>query len=194
MTDAQVAGLRQRLAAPGRRDPALDAFAGYRPAGVLVPVLIGPDGPHLLFTVRSRSLRHHPGQISFPGGGCEPGESPEDAARREAWEEVGLDVPGSALIGRLSDRPSPARYLATPVVAVLPAPDQLRIDPSEVEEAFTVPVAGLLDGEPIREVRELEGSRRTLFRYRWEERDIWGFTGTVLREFLETVRSLGARA
>jgi 8-oxo-dGTP pyrophosphatase MutT (NUDIX family) len=188
VTERQVAGLRARLARPAVRDPRLDRFAGYRPAGVLVPLLVDESGAHLLFTVRSHELPHHPGQISFPGGGCRPGEAPDAAARREAYEEVGLDVPAEALLGRLSELPSPARYLATPYVAVLPRPAALRIDRREVAEAFTVPVRDLLAGEPEREVRTLEGATRTLYRYRWREREIWGFTGTVVRELLTIVR------
>ena len=194
MTEAQLAGLRRRLTAPPRRDPALARFAAFRPAGVLVPVLLDDAGPRLLFTVRSHELPHHPGQISFPGGGCQPGEAPEDAARREAHEEVGLEVPRTAVIGRLTDLPSPARYLATPVVAAVPTPARLRLDRREVDEAFTVPLDELLHVEPEREERELEGARRTIYRYRWRERDIWGLTGAVLREFLEVVRGLEARA
>ena len=194
MTDTQLAGLRARLARVPARDPRLERFAGYRPAGVLVPVLLDEAGAHLLFTVRSHELPHHPGQISFPGGGCNPGEAPDAAARREAYEEVGLDVPEASLVGRLSDLPSPARYLATPYVAVLGRPSALRIDRREVAEAFTVPLTDLLAGEPETEVRSLEGASRTLYRYRWQEREIWGFTGTVVRELLNVVREAGDAA
>lgn len=194
MTDMQLAGLRVRLARAPARDRRLDRFAGYRPAGVLVPLLLDEAGAHLLFTVRSHELPHHPGQISFPGGGCRPGEAPDVAARREAYEEVGLDVPETALVGRLSELPSPARYLATPYVAALPRPATLRIDRREVAEAFTVPLTDLLAGEPETEVRSLEGARRTLYRYRWQEREIWGFTGTVVRELLTLVREAGGAA
>jgi 8-oxo-dGTP pyrophosphatase MutT (NUDIX family) len=189
MTEGQLAGLRAQLARPPARDPLLERFAGYRPAGVLVPMLLDEAGAHLLFTVRSHELPHHPGQISFPGGGCRPGETPDAAARREAFEEVGLDVPETALVGRLSALPSPARYLATPYVAVLRRPSALRIDRREVAEAFTVPLAELLAGEPESEVRSLEGARRTLYRYRWRGREIWGFTGTVVRELVSVVRA-----
>ena len=164
-------------------------FRDFRPAAVLVPVLLDEAGAHLLFTVRSAALSHHPGQIAFPGGGVEPGESVEQAARREAREEVGLEVPAEAVLGRLSEAASPARYLATPVVAVVQRPASLRLDPAEVADAFTVPLAELLATEPTLEVRELRGAPRTLHRYRWSDRDIWGFTGNVLREFLEVVRS-----
>lgn len=194
MTEAQLAGLRARLARAPARDPRLERFARYRPAGVLVPLLLDEAGARLLFTVRSHDLPHHPGQISFPGGGCQPGETPDAAARREAYEEVGLEVPATALVGRLSELPSPARYLATPYVAVLRRPGALRLDRREVAEAFTVPLTELLAGEPETEVRSLEGASRTLYRYRWREREIWGFTGAVVRELLDVVREAGVEA
>lgn len=189
-----MADLRRRLADRPRSDADLGRFAAFRQAGVLVPILRDPDGPRLLFTVRSHDLPHHPGQIAFPGGGCEPGEDASEAARREAHEEVGLDVPASAIVGRLSPLPSPARYLATPFVAVVDRPERFRLDPREVADAFTVPLADLLAHEPEREVRRLEGADRTLFRYRWRDRDIWGFTGSVVHEFLSVVRTRGERA
>jgi 8-oxo-dGTP pyrophosphatase MutT (NUDIX family) len=160
-----------------------------------VPVLIDEDGAHLLFTVRSRHLPHHAGQIAFPGGAVEGEESVEQAARREAYEEVGLEVPADAVLGRLSPLPSPAGYLATPVVAALPRPTRWTIDPGEVEEAFTVPLRDLEGAVPEREVRRFRGAPREIHRYRWRERDIWGFTGNVLREFLEHLRAeLGGTA
>lgn len=194
MTDVQVAQLRRRLSLQPHPDPTPAPFSDYRPAGVLVPVLRDEEGPHLLFTVRSHELPHHPGQISFPGGGCQPGEPPVDAARREALEEVGLEVSSDAIVGSLSALPSPARYLATPFVAVVDRPSELRLDPREVAAAFSAPISELLDREPQREVRHLEGRERTLFRYAWRDYDIWGFTGSVLHEFLEMLREDGPLA
>lgn len=188
MNDVEVADLRRRLAERPGGAPDLARFAAFRQAGVLVPILKDDRGPRLLFTVRSNELPHHAGQIAFPGGGCEPGEDAEQAARREAHEEVGLEVPASAIVGRLRPLPSPARYVATPIVAVIDAPERFRLDRREVADAFTVPLADLLAHEPQREVRQLDGVDRTLFRYRWRERDIWGFTGSVVHDFLSVVR------
>lgn len=188
MSEEALLHLRESLAPSTPKT--LSVPAGFRRAGVLVPILCGGEaGPALLFTVRSRNLKHHGGQIAFPGGALEPGESPEDAARREAWEEVGLEVPSSALWGRLGELPSPARYLATPVVAVVPPPERIRLQPSEVEEAFTAPLAELAAIRPLVEHRTLWGQARTLHRYRWRGREIWGFTGNVLRDLLGRLES-----
>lgn len=191
MSDVRLSRLRQRLARASGAVPGAPRPVGFRRAAVLVPILVSDDGAELLFTVRSRALAHHAGQISFPGGGVEAGESPEQAARREAYEEVGLEVPETAILGRLSELPSPAGYVATPVVAALRWPQPLRIEAGEVEEAFTVPLRDLRDTLPTTEVRTFRGAPRTLHRYVWGQRDIWGFTGNVLRELLDVLGDPG---
>ena len=170
------------------------AFPEYRRAAVLVPVLQTPGGPELLFTVRSAGLPHHAGQISFPGGRLEPGESLSDAARRETFEEIGLNVPETDLLGTLHELPSPARYLVTPVVGLVRWPQPLTLSAAEVDEVFTVPVADLLALTPKEEMRFLAGQRRTIYSYahRGPERErlIWGLTGTVVADLLATLRPL----
>lgn len=181
MSDVDLAHLRERLAGTPPSEPMPE---GFRRAAVLVPVLLSEAGTDLLFTVRSSRLRHHAGQIAFPGGAIDPGETPEEAARREAWEEVGLAIPPEGVIGRLADLPSPAGFVATPVVAVASTPASYRLNPFEVEEAFTVPLGELRRVVPTTETRPFRGTTRVLHHYVWGGRDIWGFTGNVLRELL----------
>lgn len=169
------------------RPPLLD-IPGFRPAAVLVPVLQSPDGLELLFTVRAERLRHHAGQIAFPGGGLDPGETPEEAARRETLEEIGLEIGPDDLLGRLGQHPSPARFVATPVVALVPWPQRLNPNPEEVSEVFSVPLAELQVIEPRWEERVLEDLRRRLHYYAWGERLIWGFTGNVVKELLDLLQ------
>lgn len=174
------------------RAPRRLEIAGFRRAAVLVPVLDGEAGLELLLTVRAGHLRTHAGQIAFPGGRLEEGEDVLSAALRETREEVGLDVRPEQVVGVLSDHPSPAGYVATPVVALLPWPQRLAPDPSEVAEAFTVPVADLQAVAPTHRVGELLRYRRRIYTYQWRDREIWGFTGNVVHELLLALA--GARA
>lgn len=193
MSGARLAAddVRARLAA---RAPVHMQIPGFRRAAVLVPILQGPGGPELLLTVRSSRLRSHAGQIAFPGGRLEGGEDDVAAAIRETREEVGLVVGRDQVLGRLSDHPSPAGYVATPVVALLDwsAPDELAPDPAEVAEAFTVPLAELADVTPTSRVGQLQAYRRRIYSYLWRGRDIWGFTGNVVHDLLGALYGRGA--
>lgn len=138
--------LRRIRAALSVRPPRTLSVPGFRPAAVLVPLLSRREGPTVLFTRRTERVPHHKGEISFPGGGLERGERPEDAALREAEEEVGLEPSLVEVAGILDDVPSIARYVVTPVVAaVREPPDAFRASPFEVHEPFEIPLARLLD-------------------------------------------------
>lgn len=174
----------ERLAAAER--VAMD-IPGFRRAAVLVPLLDAFDGPELLFTVRAASLTNHAGQIAFPGGAAEAGETLEAAALREAEEEVGIRVGFEAVLGTLSDHPSPAGYVATPVVARVAWPQPLSLNAVEVAEVFTVPLRELAGIEPESEVRQLRDYRRRIYAYQWKDRRIWGFTGNVVKNLLDVL-------
>lgn len=175
------------LALSRRRSRELD-IPGFKRAAVLVPLVESEDGLRLLLTVRAATLRSHAGQIALPGGRLEPGEDSVAAALRETQEEVGIDVPRDAVLGELSDHPSPAGYVARPVVAAVPWPQELRPDPAEVAEAFLVPLSDLRGIKPTSEVRQLPGGApRRIFSYPWRGRDIWGFTGNVIRDLFDAL-------
>jgi 8-oxo-dGTP pyrophosphatase MutT (NUDIX family) len=141
--DDAVAAIRRALAA---RPPASLDVPGFRPAAVLVALLDRPDGPTLLFTRRTEHVPSHKGEISFPGGGREPGEDAVAAALREAEEEVGLPRTAAEPLGVLDDLPSVAGYVVTPVVAAVRAPPAA-FQPAafEVHEPFELPLAALRD-------------------------------------------------
>ncbi len=179
--DLSASEVRERLAAHAPRRMQIE---GFRRAAVLVPLLQGPAGFGMLLTVRAQSLRSHAGQIAFPGGRLEVGEDDVEAALRETFEEVGIVVRPDQVVGRLSDHPSPAGYIATPVVAVLPWVTDITPDPDEVAEAFTVPLADLAAIRPTSRVGQLQQYRRRIYSYQWQDRDIWGFTGNVVRDLL----------
>jgi 8-oxo-dGTP pyrophosphatase MutT (NUDIX family) len=167
---------------------------GHGRAAILVPVLEAPTGPALLFTVRAAALARHAGQVSFPGGRVESGESVVAAALREAYEEVGLVVDADDVFGVLDDRTSPFALVATPVLARVRWPVELRLDPGEVAEAFTLSLASLRAAPVVRETRVHEGVVRELHRYEVDGRCVWGLTGNVVKDLLDRLEAAAPRS
>lgn len=155
----------------------------YRRAAVLVGLTREPD-PRLLLTVRSPDLPTHQGQISFPGGSLEAGETPTQGALREAWEEVGLEPGGVTILGELDDVFTPIGFHVTPVLARLPAQPGLQLS-AEVAEILLPPLSQLRALVPVQESRTLpDGQLVQLYRYPWQGHDIWGMTARVIHDLL----------
>jgi 8-oxo-dGTP pyrophosphatase MutT (NUDIX family) len=164
---------------PGAERPARE----LRPAAVLILVIAEGAGPRVLMTRRSDSLASHTGQIAFPGGRLDPGETVVEAALREAQEEVALSADGLEVLGQGDPYETGTGFLVTPVVAWTTSVPVTRPNPDEVAEVFEVPWAFLMDAANHRQDHyELEGQPR---RYFWAmpygERYIWGVTAGILR-------------
>lgn len=168
--------------------------AGPRPAAVLVPLLELQDGLHVLFTRRSEKMTHHSGQVSFPGGRIDPGETPEHAALREAEEEVGLRPEHVELVGRLDDVPTfVTGFVIAPIVGVVDkasftAAGRYPWSPSaaEIDELYELPIAEFLVPENLRvEEREVEGAHYQLLWYTVRGTVVWGATARILRRLLD---------
>lgn len=151
-------------------------------AAVLVPLVERPDGLNVLLTLRASHLKNHAGQVSFPGGRIEEGDAgPWEAALREAREEIGLEARYVSLAGYLRDHVVISGFRVTPVVAFVQPDFVLQLDTTEVEDAFEVPLAFVLD--PINHVpRERHFAGRTIVTHdiRYQDRQIWGATATML--------------
>lgn len=164
------------------------------PAAVLCLLFAEPvdgvDQAHVVLTRRSSELRSHTHQVSFPGGRLDGDETPEQAARRELREEVGVDPATVEVIGRLAPlttvvNPAPI----TPLIGVVAARPVLVANPAEVERAFTVPLVELMDPSVYRE--ELwtfpDGSEVAMQFFELIGDTVWGATARMLFELLELV-------
>jgi 8-oxo-dGTP pyrophosphatase MutT (NUDIX family) len=153
-------------------------------AGIAAAVLIAVTDRHqpgVILTVRRPDLRRHPGQIAFPGGRIDPGESAGQAAVREAHEEVGLDPADVRVAGLLDDYCTITGYQVTPVLALI-APD-LPLEPheAEVSDLFEAPLAHLLDpANHLRRSALFEGQERHYYEIAWKGRNIWGATAAMI--------------
>ncbi|WP_191085013.1 CoA pyrophosphatase [Roseococcus microcysteis] len=190
--------LRDRLARPGvfEAAPAIPSTeepgAATRLCAVLVPLVLHADGPSVLLTRRAAHLSSHPGQVSFPGGRIEPGETPEQAALREAMEEVGLDPRWPELAGRMPVQRTLTGFEITPVIGLLQPGFTLQPDPGEVALAFELPLATVLDpAAPRRERAEWKGQLREYWVWPHEQEFIWGATATILVELARGLRGQG---
>ena len=171
-------------------DVVLPAGRKLRPAGVLVPVEIIAGIPHILLTKRASHLKHHPGQIAFPGGKLDEGDADVEAtALREAREEIGLPEGHVRVLGRLPSHETVTNFTVTPVVGVIERDFEIRPEPGEVEEVFRVPLAHVTD--PARfaiESRRWRGQRRHYYTVPFGPYYIWGATARILRGLAERMQ------
>ena len=174
--------------APARSDFDLNPEAErpertLRPAAVLIPVIAGPDGATVLMTRRSDSLASHTGQIAFPGGRLDPGETAVEAALREAFEEVALDPALVEVLGVGDAYETGTGFLVTPVVGWLTGTPVTEAALDEVAEVFEAPWDFLMDpANHRRDFYDREGQpRRWYWAITHEERYIWGVTAGIVR-------------
>lgn len=205
-----LADLAQKMKAytPGL----MDARRSY---AVLVPLVEHEGETHLLYEVRAKTLRRQPGEVCFPGGRMEPGESPEECALRETWEELGIPPEQVKLLGRLDFIAHRANFLMQPILGVVDPKAlsaSLRPNPEEVDEYFLVPLSRLLEAEPVEYTYELIPTPADNFPYEligiprdyrwqhgqenvpvypWQGRAIWGLTGRITRNFIQICKTPG---
>jgi 8-oxo-dGTP pyrophosphatase MutT (NUDIX family) len=163
----------------------------HRRSAVLVAFYEGSRGAEVILTRRSRALRSHRGEISFPGGRLDPGETPEAAARREAHEEVDIDPAGVELIGRLSTLATVSSMSSiVPVVGRLPDRPRLRPQQAEVDRILYVPLVDLVRPEVFREERwGLPPLERPIYFFELDDETIWGATARILVDLLVAASS-----
>lgn len=154
-----------------------------RSAAVLIAIIARPEGATVLMTRRADTLTSHTGQIAFPGGRLDPGETALQAALREAWEEVALASETVEVLGLGDPYESGSGFLITPVIGWMAEPPVTTPSPDEVAEVFEAPWDFLMDvANHRRDFLEPEpGLRRWFWAMPWEDRYIWGVTAGILR-------------
>ena len=187
LTDASVVP----LAGDHAVDPVMRAIAEVRPirpAAVLVPIVQRAE-PMVLLTQRTAHLADHAGQISFPGGKIDQTDgSPLAAALREAEEEIGLDRRFIHPIGYLDVYMTTLGYRIVPTLARIDPDFELTLNPSEVDDAFEVPLAFLMDPDNHqRHSREWQGMTRSFYAIPFGQRYIWGVTAGILRNLYDRI-------
>ena len=173
-------------AVPAHEGPALPAFEGARHSAVLIALIDGESGPEVLLTRRSWEMRNHKGEISFPGGRMDPGETPLDTALREAHEEVGLDPASVEVRGELTHLNTVvSKSYIVPKVATVADKPELSGLTMEVDRVLWVPLAELTRPDTYRtEVWGIGPTDRVLHFFHLDDETIWGATATMLVDLL----------
>ncbi|QCO55826.1 CoA pyrophosphatase [Pseudorhodobacter turbinis] len=162
-----------------------------RAAAVLIAVQEFPDGPRVLLTKRASHLKHHPGQISFPGGKVELSDaSPTAAALREAHEEVGLPTGLVQVVGSLPSHETVTGFTVQPILAQITAPFSPIPERGEVEEVFSAPLDFITNPANFRvEARFWQGSMRRYYTVPYGPYYIWGATARMLFSLAERLKA-----
>lgn len=195
----RLAGSRPGVAAeatfaglPRNHSPEIEALipAHPIPSAVLIPVVDRPEGLTLLLTERASELRHHAGQIAFPGGRVEPCDaSPADAALREAEEEIGLNRRYVEVLGYLPDSLIGTGYVITPVISLVSPEADFAIDRSEVASIFEIPLARVLDPSQHQlRPRKIGSMTVDFYEFTHERHTIWGATAGMLMTLYRLLR------
>lgn len=166
--------------------------ADLTPAAVLIPIVERPENLSVLLTQRSANLNNHAGQVSFPGGRMESSDADVAAtALRETHEEVGIRPDQVEVTGYLQPMLTVSGYAVTPVVGLVEPAIELRLDHSEVESVFEVPLAFLLDQRNQQmSHRELHGMRVRIVEFNYGKQRIWGATASMLVVLRDLLLSL----
>ncbi len=190
-------GLDEVLAAVPEHDrPSLPSFPNARQSAVLIVLAEADRGPEVLLTRRSWEMRNHRGEMSFPGGRTDPGETPVETALREAHEEVGLDPAVVEVRGELEHLNTVvSRSYIVPKVATVPTPLALEAQTMEVDRVLWVPLVELTRPDTYRsEVWGIGPTDRVLHFFELDDETVWGATAHMLVDLLSRTFGVGATA
>lgn len=157
-------------------------------AAVLVPLVWHGDEWHLLYTRRTDKVESHKGQVSFPGGACDDGETtPEETALREAEEEIGISPKDVKVLGRLANLITITYYRVTPVVGVIKWPNVFRVGEHEVARVFTIPLGWLANASNRWQFERPDLKRALITYHPYDGELLWGATARMTVDFLKVL-------
>lgn len=173
--------------APVYSEQSLTPGQKLRPAAVLAPLFRHANTWHLLYTRRADRVETHKGQVAFPGGASEAGESAEQTALREAQEEIGIAPGDVQILGRLPQMITISNFLVTPIIGVIPWPYAFHVYTPEVERVFSLPLAWLAERDNFMKIIRAENGRSTIAYLPRDGEIVWGATAHMTRELLEAL-------
>ncbi len=163
----------------------------FRASAVLVPFFLKEKEPYLLFTVRNFKVRHHKGEVCFPGGTSDKKDPDlKHTALRECEEEIGISSKDIEILGELDDFVTPTFYRITPFVGKIPYPYSLQINFHEIADVLEVPLSCFMDETKLRiEHFDLFGESVEIPFYSWKDHTIWGATARIVRQLVGLVKT-----
>jgi 8-oxo-dGTP pyrophosphatase MutT (NUDIX family) len=170
------------------RSPQTLSGNNYKPAAVLIPVQERQDGDYLVLTQRAEHLPTHKGQIAFPGGRVDARDADViETALRESHEEIGIDPEHVKVLGRLDEFTAGYGIIVTPVVGVIPARYDFRIDPGETTAVASVPIRSLMQPPNFTVNDDRSPGGHPSYHFYVNGWDVWGVTARIIVQFLELV-------
>ncbi len=191
--------IREKLFESAQNAPDSDGYAEIsvtadtflRCAAVLIPLTYVQDEWHILFTRRTDRVESHKGQVSFPGGACDEGETtPEQTALREADEEIGMRPEDVTVLGRISQMITVSSFRVTPIVGVIPHPYAFKVSGFEVGRVFTIPLLWLANKKNYWEFSLKESERSLIAYHPYDGELLWGATARMTVNFLKMIEVL----
>lgn len=159
-------------------------FENFRRASVLIPLVKNNTGQQwdVILTRRAKHLKHHPGEISFPGGRFENGDLDlQVTAKRETFEEIGIEAQKIEIIGRLPQQNTISQYKVTPYIGIVDPDYKITIDKNEVDEAFLVPLSFALDKQNHQRIdKRIKNQSYSYYVIQYNDYNIWGATARML--------------
>jgi len=162
----------------------------FRPAAVLVPLFWQDNEIHILLTKRSENLKHHSGQVSFPGGGFDAADMTiRQAAIRETQEETGITAEFIEVVGYLDDIKTISNFYVTPFVGILKDGFSIKINEDEVSEVFSVPLSFFIDEMNCqKQSANYKGENVHYYVYQHEKYTIWGVTAEIIVKLTQKLK------